>query len=189
MREKERALQDYIQVIKKRNKERKKSECYCGATEDALHLLNHKKCLCRTCYTYKDKVDMAKFSPLCKVCTKRIITLSKKLKITRDKAQELIRMCFEYKLEDRIEKLKNAIAQSKEECSYNMVNGRVIDISNDGIIADYNSIKVEWTFEELEVLKRIKQKRLSKEYEKIRNKNIEREFVGAKKDLFDCLRR
>jgi hypothetical protein len=116
-----------------------------------------------------------------------MFTLAKRFKITKDKAQELIRLCFEYKIDDRIERLRKGIEQSKEECPYDMMSGKIINIRNEGIIADYSNIKVDWSFQELEVLKRIKQKRLTKEYEEIRNKG-RNSYLKAKGDLFTNLR-
>jgi len=165
-------LERYIKEIKKRKEFKNKKESYCSATEDALHLLNHNKHLCRICYSYKNKKDIAFASPFCKLCSKRIITISKRFNINTNMAKDVLQSCFEYKVQNRIEILKKGIEESKEVCPYNMVNARIIEVSNNDIIADYNSVNINYSFSELEALKRVKQRRLSKEYNRMSKEKI-----------------
>lgn len=159
-------LKNVIQRLQEASSKKKKKGEYCSVTEDTHHLLDHSKTLCRCCYSYRDKkTDFVWSSVICKKCEEKIKKFMKKFSIGRVRAGTIIKMGYEYKKEHRIDLLKKAAVESEEAPIYDMINARVIDIREDGVTADYGrGLLINYSMEELEVLKRIRKRRIEDEF-------------------------
>ena len=175
------AFEYYKKKLIEDNERKKRELSYCVESEDEKHLHDVTKRLCRGCYSYQDTKDFS-LSPYCSNCNSLMIQMMEKYKISRFVSLQMLRIRYEYERAERVKFLKRWIEENQENSPYSMVSGRVIDIKNDSVLVDYNGIQVHFNNEELEVLRRIREKRMNEEYNKLRRNNTK--CLNSLKELF-----
>ncbi len=178
---KEKAFEYYRNKLIRDNERKKVERNYCVESEDEKHLHDITKRLCRGCYSYQD-TNSFNLSPYCQECNSLMLDMIKQYGISRFTSLRMLRIKYEYRRLERIAFLKRWIEENQENSPYSMVSGRVIDIKKDSVLVDYNGIQIHFNDEELEVLRRIREKRMCEEYNNIRRTN--NKCLNSLKELF-----